>query len=197
MKNLKFIVLILLTAGFWWNIFNVKDILIEWRNAPTYFKKNISSFFSSENLMKVEEARWYAFGEKNEELISKIYYNKAYVLADNFFSFLSYSTPRPYFQSGDGTKFSPRGVEPVAGLLFPFWIFGLISLIKEKKLKPILWTLGITFFAFLLGQRNFAFLLPVLIIYVYIASKSLNKKYLAGILIYLIFIIGRVLWLKS
>ncbi|AKM82824.1 hypothetical protein A2422_02545 [Candidatus Woesebacteria bacterium RIFOXYC1_FULL_31_51] len=197
MKNKKTLLLIILTAGFWWNLFNLKSIVLEWKMAPSYFKKNISSIFSSDNLMKIQEVRWNAFGNEKEDLLSKIYYNKVYVMLDNFFSFLSYTSPRPYFQAGDGTRFSPSGVEPIAGILFPFWVLGLISLIKNRNFKLIFWTLGISLFTFLLGKRNLAFLLPVLLIYINIASKSVNRKYLILAVLYMLFIIGRVIWLKN
>lgn len=198
MKNNKLIlIVILLAAGVWWNFFNLKEMVNQWTQAPGYFSRNMRSFFSDENLMKIQEVRWNAFGEKREDILSKIYYNKGYIIVDNFFSYVSYFMPRSYFQAGDGTRFSPKGVEPIAGILFPFWVIGLISIVKDKNFKPLYLVLGISLFAFLLGQRNLAFLFPVMLVYIYIAAKSLGKKQFIFVLVYALFVIGRVIWLKS
>jgi hypothetical protein len=196
-KKINFFLILLLTAGIWWNLFNIKNIILEWKDIPNLVKNNLSLIFSLDNQAKLYEVRWNAFGMKKENILSKIFYNKGYILVDNLFSFLSYTSPRMYFQAGDGTRFSPPNVEPLAGILFPFWVIGIIFLIKKNKFKPIVLTLLFSFLAFLIGIRTFAFLLPILIIYTFIASEVLNKKYLIFIVSYLIFIIGRVIWLKS
>lgn len=196
-KKINFFLILLLTAGIWWNLFNIKYLFPEWKNIPNLVKNNLSLIFSPDNQVKLYEVRWNAFGENKGNLLSKIFYNKGYILVDNLFSFLSYASPRMYFQAGDGTRFSPLNVEPLAGILFPFWVIGIISLIKKNKFKPIVLTLLFSFLAFLIGIRTFAFLLPILIIYIFIVSDVLNKKYLIFIVSYLIFIIGRVIWLKS
>ena len=181
MKNNKLILIVfLLTAGIWWNFFNLKEMVVQWSQAPDYFSKNMRSFFSDENLMKIHT-------------FILLFLNR--ILCDIKIKFPV--MPRSYFQAGDGTKFSPKGVEPIAGILFPFWIMGLISIIKDKYFKPLYLVLGTSLFAFLLGQRNLAFLFPVMLVYIYIASKSLGKKQFIFVLLYTLFIIGRVIWLKS
>lgn len=141
---------------------------------PQYFKNNLNRLLTGDELAKVNEARWNAFGPAREEITAKIFYNKGLVLVDDFFSALASLSPRLYFQAGDGTQLSPPKVEPVAGPLFFFWVIGLIEFLKRRQFKilslPFIFALG----AYLLGQSNLAFLLPILVVYAFISFKGLE-----------------------
>ncbi|MBU0572836.1 hypothetical protein KKH23_02135 [Patescibacteria group bacterium] len=203
-KRIYFFLLLLLSPGFWWVIFQPINASIELVNFPINVKRKVTSIFSDEKLRYVEEMRWNAFSEEKEELISRLYYNKAMVLVDNSFEYLSLLSPRIYFQAGDGTEFSPPGVEPVPFFAFVFWVFGLIKLAKQKEFKPLFLLLAFPLFGFLAGARNLVFLFPVLLLYIYIASQGIEllineckkRNLIIGLLIiYGVFIISRALWL--
>jgi hypothetical protein len=203
-KRIYFFLLLLLSPGFWWVIFQPINASIELVSFPIGVKRKVTSIFSDEKLRYVEEMRWSAFSEEKEELISRLYYNKATVLIDNSFEYLSLLSPRIYFQAGDGTEFSPPGVEPIPFFAFVFWIFGLIKLMKQRELKTLSLLLVSPLLGFLAGARNLVFLFPVLVSYVYIASqgmeallsKSKKKNLVIGLLMaYGVFIISRALWL--
>ena len=203
-KRIYFFLLLFISPGFWWVVFQPINVSAELARFPIYAKRKVASIFSSEKLRNVEEMRWNAFGEEKEELISRLYYNKAMVLVDNSFEYLSLLSPRTYFQAGDGTEFSPPGVEPIPFFAFVFWIIGLIKLVKQGKFKPLFLLSVSPLLGFLTGARNLVFLFPVLLVYVYIASQGiealLNKykkrKFVIGLLItYGVFIINRALWL--
>lgn len=176
-KKILFFLILVFTAGLYWNIFNLKLIGSQWLKAPVLIKNNLSNFFSADSLLKIEESRWNAFGEDREDLLSKLYYNKGYYLIDRLFDYLTFLSPRFYFQAGDGTNFSPPRVEPIAGILFPFFVFGVLKLVKEKNKKILILTILLSFLAYMTGQKNFIFLFPIMIIYVYISSLSLQNKY--------------------
>jgi hypothetical protein len=203
-KRIYFFLLLLLSPGFWWVISQPVNVSTELAKFPVSAKRKITSIFSDEKLRYVEEMRWNAFGEEKDELISRLYYNKASVVVNDSFEYLSLLSPRIYFQAGDGTGFSPPGVEPVPFFGFVFWISGLIVLVKKKEFKTLSLLLVSPFFGFLAGARNLVYLFPVLVLYVYIASRGMEvllgkhkkKKLVIGLLIaYGIFIISRALWL--
>lgn len=203
-KSPFFFLLLIISPGFWWIIFQPVTVFSELVKFPVYARHKVNTIFSTENLRFIEEMRWNAFGEQKEELISRAYFNKATVLINNSFEYLSLASPRIYFQAGDGTSFSPPKAEPIPAILFIFWVFGLIELIKKKEKRPLYLFLLFSFFAFLAGVRNFAFLFPILILYIYISSIGMEfllgkskKKNLAItlLMVYGVFIIGRALWL--
>lgn len=202
MKNLKSstfkkgFIIVLLSAGLIWNVFQAKSFFAEWIKTPNFIKNNLSSLMVGGNTEKIEETRWNAFSDDREDLLSQIFYNRGYVLVDRFFDYLTFLSPRFYFQSGDGTKFSPPGVEPLAGLLFPFFILGFVGLIKRKEYLIFSLVIFFSFISFLTGQKTLAFLMPVLILFAYISSISLTKKQFWIIAAYSVFILGRIAWLK-
>lgn len=199
-KSIKlpvFVVILSLTSGIYWNLFNVRYIVSEWLKLPTYTISNVQNLFTPSALLKIEETRWNAFGDGREDLLSKVYYNKAYLILDKFFDYTTFLSPRFYFQAGDGTRFSPPGVEPIVGILFPFFVFGIIKLVKEKSWKLLFACLIFSLVAFLAGQKNLAYLLPVLIFYVYISTLTLRSKFALVVFVYCLYIVGRVIWLTS
>ena len=198
----KFLPFIFLSPAILWLLFHPKGLLIEMAGFPQYAKTNISSLFAPEKLMAIEDMRWNAFGPKKEELPASLIYNKGFVLVDNFFSYLSFFSPRYYFQAGDGTNFSPPAVDPIAGLLFLPWVFGVVYFLARNNFK-IFWVLtAFGLIAFLAGKRNLAFLSPILLIYLFLAYKGIEEKlpqkikrsFLIGCFVYGLFLLGRMLW---
>jgi hypothetical protein len=170
----------LVAPAFIWMLFSPLKVVKEISLFPGYLKSNILSIFSEENLAKVEEARWNAFGPAKEDLPSRLFYNKGYVLVNEFFTFLTYFSPRYYFQSGDGGNFVNPKSEPVAMPLFIFWVLGLIYLVRAGKFKKICLVLVFGLITFLAGKRNFAYLFPVAILYISIALDGIYALFKPG-----------------
>jgi len=206
--NISSLLLLLLAAspGFWWALFQPGKVFSEWQKSPLYFQAKISSLFSEERLLRLGSLRWANIDEATSEIfISRFFYNKLTVFVDEFFSFTSFLSPRFYFQAGDGSGFSPPGIEPIPIFLFPLWVYGLLKLVKGRRFRAIYLLLLFGFGAFLFGQRTLAYLWPVLLVNIYIAkeglvavSKSRTKAFLIlGIFIYSLYIGGRALWLSN
>jgi|GEM_PF-6557751 len=201
-KHSLILLILILSPVVWSLLFQPISVISEVVKAPQYIKTNISSIFASSNLRHVEEMRWNAFGEEKNELLSTIFYNKVGVLFNKFFDLFSMLSPRLFFQSGDGTQFSPTGIEPVASVLIIFWFLGIYQLLKQKKYKTLYLIPVAALPAFVAGQRNIVFLFPLLILYLHIVivgmRDSLKKiksknRVIVILLIYGLFIIGR--WL--
>lgn len=112
---------------------------------------------------------------------SRFFYNKSLILVDEFFDFTSYLSPRIYFQAGDGTPLSPNSTEPIAGLLFIFFVFGVCRYLKKDNYKMLTLVFIVGILTYIIGQRKFPFLLPLAILYAFIAydmvlALSKNKK---------------------
>ena len=123
----RFFLLLFLTPLFWLFLFNIENVAQEWTKAPIYFEQKYNTLFSEDRLRPLLELRWEA-GKANS-FLSLVFFNKGLVFFDEGFSYLTFLSPRLYFQSGDGTQISPPGVEPIAVLLFPFWLFGFFIII--------------------------------------------------------------------
>lgn len=195
-----FLLILLFSPGFLWITLRPARLFAEWKNAGSYASNNIRSVFSQDNLVYIGETRWNAFGFGREFFLSRIYYNKVYVLADNLFGYVSFFSPRIYFQAGDGSEFSPPKVEPLALPLFAFWVLGILSLLKKKDLGVLFAVLALGFLAFVIGKRTMAFLTPVLVLYAFICAEgvnfSLGKKvravFVVCYVLYSAFLIGRM-----
>ncbi len=194
----ELLLLFIVSPVFFWTIWRFPLFVSEWSKIFGYTQGNLSSMLAKDKLQYVEDMRW-------NSPLSGIVYNKGLVLVDDFFSYISFFSPRFYFQAGDGTGFTPSSVEPVAGPLFVFWVLGLISFIRKKDFRffVLVFLLGLP--AFLAGRRNIAFLFPVLVLYIFIAYEGIrsfvsskNKKFiLIAYVVYSLFLIGRVLWFTS
>jgi hypothetical protein len=204
-NNLRMFLLILfLSPGILWIFLNFKSYIKEWAMTPSYVRSNVSSLFSPKRLEPINEVRWNAFGPEREDFSSKLVYNKAYLALDHFFSYLSFLSPRIYFQAGDNTRFSPQSVEPIAFFMFFFWLMGILFLLKDKKTKILVAPLIFAALAFLVGRRTMPFLLPILISYLYCSylgmlatiKKKRRNVFWTIFLVYSIFLIGRMFYLK-
>ncbi len=137
---------------------------------------------------------------REQTLYSKLFYNKGSIIVDEFFSFLSFFGPRYYFQSGDGTIFSPGKVEPIPVLLFPFWLMGLSMFIKNKRVGIVLLYILLVFIVFLLGKFELPFVWPVIVFNIYLSYFALKNVKFSGktlatavIIIYALYINCRLL----
>ena len=201
----RFLILLLLTPGIWWLVWHLHLLVVEWQKTPSYLKTKWSTVFSEQRLAPIEEFRWRAFGKERGSLQGRLFYNKLIVILDQFFDWTTFLLPRFYFQSGDGTQFSPPGIEPIPSLFFVFWVGGLADLIKKKDLKSIFIIFLSSLPGFVLGQKTMAFLFPVLLVYLYIANKGIGwaikreKKLTLSLLticfLYSLFLLGRMIYL--
>ncbi|HJY98716.1 MAG TPA: hypothetical protein VJ227_03310 [Patescibacteria group bacterium] len=203
-KIKKFVFGIVISPAVVWMCLYPKDLLGEWVKIPSYFKTNIASLVSPDKTAKIDVARWNSFGKEREDALSKAYYNKGYIIIDDFFSFTTYLSPRFYFQSGDGTPFTPKGVEPIAIPAFVFWVMGIIAVIKKGNYKYLYLPPIFALLAYLFGHKNLAFLFPVLALYVGLVIKGLGSiknrttreiSYIF-LIIYGLFLIGRMILLN-
>lgn len=188
----KYILLLILSPGAWWPLLKINLLLPQWLGASSNFGSKINSLLDTQRIALIQSLRWANLESSGAVFIaSKFLYNKATILVSEFMSFLSFFSPRIYFQAGDGSPFSPSNVEPIPILLFPFWAYGIFLCIKNKNYRPIAATVIFALIAFLFGQANLAFLLPVLLLYVYFAAYTIQVKYIPLVAIYSIFIIIR------
>ena len=201
--NIK-IVLALTSPAMWVLIARSTQVLPEWGGVFHNFSKRTNVFFSNESLLQVLAMR-HAEVDSSGYLfvVSKLFYNKLSVFISEFLSFLSFYSPRFFFQAGDGTVFSPNIVEPIVFLLFPFWVYGLFLNIKNKRWWLLAAYLSAGLFAFLFGKRELSFLWPVLLFQLYfihtgiktLLPHKITKVYLGVTLLYGIFLLGRIITL--
>ena len=202
-KNKVFVSLLLVSAG-WWSVVLRPGVLIEeWKGMPANLMSKVGAVFNDDKMARVFELRHVDLNHKGELFyISKFLYNKSWLVGDEFFSGLSYLSPRFYFQSGDGGQLSPSGVGPLVFLLFPFWVSGIFQVVKNKNRGTVF--LMVMMGTFLVGKHNMAFLFLLMICNLYFSSKGLTlikqaplKK---GVLILIIGVSiyegGRALWLS-
>ena len=195
--NKTFLILLLACPGFWWVIFQPKAMIAEYLSTPKYFIGHIKSYLTSDYYLKIDEMRWGGRALHRNDIISRFFYNKFVIIPKETFDFIQFLTPRLYFSVGDGSRLTPPRLEPIPFLLFPFWIFGLIFLFKSHHFRPLYYLLLAGAFAYLVGRRNMAFLLPVLIIHTYICSLGLkNRLFTAIILVYGAYLLGMSAWLS-
>jgi hypothetical protein len=197
-KKHQLLLLLVLTPFFWQLLKNSNSLIIEWSQAPVYFNSKIQNIFSQNALNYIEEYRWENAKYTGSDKISRIYYNKSLILADQAFDFLSFSSPRIYFQAGDGSNFSPNNVEPIPIILFPFFIIGIICHLRGKNFRALLFLLALSLPAFATGQKNFAYLFPFAIAIIYtssvgieysLAAKSSKSIFMLIYIIYSIFLL--------
>ncbi len=204
MSNLRlYIFLVLITPVFWSIIFGVPLLIDTWKTVPTSIHSSLSSLFAPDRLKFIEDSRWESQKHPGNKFLSRVFYSKPTSLVDDFFSYIAFLSPRIYFQAGDGQGLSPKGVEPMAIILFPLWILGLIKFVANKKFLPIWVMLIFGLIAYIIGQNIFAFTFPLIFVNLYvikegfemIKNKKIRKSILVITLIYGIYIIGRSIWI--
>jgi hypothetical protein len=120
-------------------------------------ERKVSSIFSGDNIRYVIELR----GAEGP----RIYYNKALILINEFFRFISFLSPKYYFRYG------------ILILLFPLWLLGIITLIKKKKVKIFVLLFILCFVSYLLDQRSLNYLFPIGLSYLYIACEGIYSLF--------------------
>lgn len=159
---------------------------------------NIKSKSQSQYLIYIDELRWGGRSFHRNDLLSRILYNKSLFVIQEFFDFVQYAQPKLYFLAGDGSVFSPRRLEPISSLLFPFWILGILKILNNRRASFMILYSLFMFIAYASGQKNLALLLPILILNVYISTLGLKdfKRAIPIVLVYGIYITGMNIWLS-
>lgn len=186
-EDFKFLLIIPAT---WYIFLNFGKVIGEWLKTPMYLVRKLTSIFLLDKLRFILELR----GENL--IISRIFFNKITLLLNNFSDFLSYISPKYYF--ADRTVFFK--VEAIPFFLFPLWIFGILNLMKHKRINLILFLILFCFLAFILDQKNLFFLFPAIFMNLLIVNQGIkvvfNKKtvqlkwFLSFWLIYDIYLLG-------
>jgi hypothetical protein len=199
--NLKkiFILLIIISPFFWWQfITNKNNIINEYKSAPLYIKNKITSIFT--NTQYIDEFRWNDITKDNRPFWGNFFYNKCQLLISESIIYLNNLNPRFYFQSGSGQIDSPPNIEPIAFLLLPISILGLLKLINKYKIYFIIIGLSSVFFGYITGHYNFYFLLPTALYYLYCCAyefstwKNKNQYiFIFFLLLYSIYLFFRVI----
>lgn len=158
-----FWVLLLLSPGFWWLLTHAGQVVKEWTKAPVYAQQSLTSRMDGSYWLRLREMQWAGQLVHRESLWAKLAYNWPLFFANQFVDYLEFFPPRIFFVSGDGSGFAPPRVEPIPVLLFPFWIWGLVQILERKWFKEIAVYLALVFIAYLIGQKNMAFLWPVMV----------------------------------
>jgi hypothetical protein len=178
----KLALLFLSTPLFVWTMFHPQIALQEISRIPSYVSSHIVNIAKSEDFSgKINDMR--AAGG------SRFFYNKGLIVMDEFFIFSSYLSPRIYFQAGDGTGLSPRSTEPIAGIMFVFFLFGIFIMLKRRQCKTLAALLIFALLAYATGQPKFPFILPIAVIYTFIGYKAfleITKKQKTALLFVMI-----------
>jgi len=115
--------------------------------------KPLSVIFEGDNLRYLTELRG--------SPLSRLFYNKATILLNEFGRFLSFYALRYYF----GPLFLI--------IFFPLWILGITDLIMRKKWKIFVMLLLAGIPVYLFDKRELLFLAPIALVYLYIAGAGL------------------------
>ncbi len=126
----------------------------EWLMVPFYIERHLSSIFSISNLRFIIDLRG--------SFLSRFLYTKITILLIEATKLLGFLSPKIYFEN------------PFFFILFPFWVLGILKLIKNKKFNLFLVLLGMAFLAYLINEKNLYFLFPIFTIYIYIAVIGLG-----------------------
>lgn len=168
----KIIILALVCPLFWWIVFHPRSYINEWLHTPEYISTKITSLSTTDYSAKVDTMRWQST-ITHGRYFAHLFYNPLLFAIDEFFGLVSNLSPRIYFLSGDGTNLSPAHA-PILSLLVIVWFMGLIELIKTRQTKKLLFLLVLALPAYITGKRNFAFLLPVAIYYLWLAVLGIQ-----------------------
>lgn len=156
----------LLTPGFWFLVLNIRTAVVEWMRTPEYISYKVKSVLAVYNLRFVAEL-------VNASALSKLFYNKTSIVANNSSEVLNLISPRTYF--ADSMVF---GVWELIPFVFaPFWFLGVYRLIKGGRWKPFFMLFIFGIFGYLSGQRNVYFLLPAAVVYLYFVERGLGMLY--------------------
>ncbi len=135
MKINKIFWLILLTSpGFWQVLSQPQAFFSQAIQFPKYATQTIQSKLkNTEYNTRLQEIRWGGRALHREDFLSKALYFRHILVLNEVFEFFQNASPKFYFLAGDGSNFSPRRIEPISSILFPFWILGIINLTKQQN----------------------------------------------------------------
>lgn len=122
---------------------------------PFYIQRKLELLFTGDNLRYLTELRG--------SPISRIFYNKPTILLNEIGRFLSFYSPIIYFG------------QSILIVLFPFWLIGVVDLIKRKRIKVFVLLLIVGIPVYLIDQREIIFVLPIALIYIYIIALGIKK----------------------
>lgn len=199
MKTKVLFTLLLVTSpSFWLVIFHLPQALSYWQELPQSVVASVKSKSQSQYLIYIDELRWGGRSLHRNDLLSRVLYNKTLFILNEFFDFIQYAQPKLYFLAGDGSVFSPRRLEPISSLLFPFWILGILKILKNPRTLFIILYSFFMFIGYASGQKNLALLFPILILNVYISALGLKdfKRVIPIVLVYGVYITGMNIWLS-
>jgi len=197
--KILFILLLLTSPSFWLVLVHLPQTLSYWQHLPQSVVANIKSKSQSQYLIYIDELRWAGRSFHRNDLLSRVLYNKTLFVIQESFDFIQYAQPKMYFLAGDGSVFSPRRLEPISSLLFPFWILGILKILQNRRAFFMLFYSLFMFIAYASGQKNLALLFPVLVLNIYISTLGLkdHKRIVPLILIYGVYITGMNIWLST
>ena len=170
-----FFLFLLLSPGLWQIGLHADAAVKEWVTFPGRISQNIHAKEATPFFSYIDELRWGGRSLHRNDLKSRLLYNKSAALANEAFDFLQFATPKLYFAVGDGSVFSPARIEPIASLLFPVWLAGILSLLAQHRYRVfLLLALGLLP-AYLAGSKNMSLLLLAMLVQIYIAAVGFTS----------------------
>ena len=196
--KLLFFLLLLTSPSFWLVIFHLPQALSYWQRLPQSIIATVKSKSQSQYFTYIDEQRWGGRALHRNDPLSRLLYNKGLFVLNETFDFIQYAQPKLYFLSGDGTVFSPRRLGPISSLLFPFWILGILRLLKSRNSSFLILYSLFMGTAYASGQKNLALLFPLLTLNVFVSTLGLKdfKLLTPLVLIYGLYITGMNIWLS-
>lgn len=202
---LKYLLLFtFLSPGMWQVASHFPAAITAWQHIPASITPNIRSKLSVPYTTYIDEMRWGGRFLHRNDLLSRLLYLRASFLVNEAFDFVQFATPRLYFAVGDGSHFSPARIEPVPVLLFPFWLFGLIQIVKTCNWRVFILLFISLLPAYLSGHKNLALLFPAVIVHIYISVLGLvscrppiRTVFGSLVSIYGLYIVAMNLWFNS
>jgi len=159
-----FFLLLLVTPGFWYLVFRINTLFLQWFAIKTYVPFKVKSIFEIYNLRFVWDLR-------SHSLVSPYFYNKVSLLLNNLSEVLSLMSPKTYFV--DSMVFGSWEMIPF--FLFPLWFVGVWRLIEQRSVNVFIFLVIFSFVAYLVGQRSVYFLFPSALVNLYIVNEGLDK----------------------
>lgn len=169
-----FFLLLVISPGFWWTVTKPGAVIKEWLQSPSYVRSSFANRVRGPYLDRLRDMQWGGQLVHRNSFFAKLVYNYPLLLINESVELVEFAQPRLFFVTGDGSPFTPPSLQPIPVILFPFWLIGLLDYVKKKNWSRFLTLFGFTSAAYLIGQKNMAFLLPVLVIYIRWATHGLE-----------------------
>lgn len=185
-KRKLFYFFVILSPSFWFYFFNLRQAFGKYLNIGRNLRINLNIFPSDKinyllQMRSLDSSTYYV-----NSFYKRLLYNKLNLVIDKMFSVFQGLSPNIYFVPGDYPK-----AEFIPLLLLPFWFAGLIEQVVRKNTRLGIVALASVFFAGIFGEQNIFFLMPTIILYIYLSYlgfiKVVPKKYAKIFCILLIF----------